>query len=58
MHDQRPTDDQPSPHAEELRRAMGWDRLPRLTDEQRAEFDRAEREADEAARRYYGTSAA
>lgn len=58
MHDQTPTDEQPSPHAEELRQAMGWDRLPVITPERRAEIERANAEAQAEARRIYGTPAA
>lgn len=50
----RSTADQPSPRAEALRRAMGWERLPTMTAEQRAEYERKNAEAQEAARRYYG----
>lgn len=54
----RSTADQPSPHAEQLRQAMGWDRLPEITPEMRAQFDAENERAREAARRFYGTDAA
>lgn len=44
--------------AERLREALGWDRLPEMTPAERAEFDEANRRADEEARRFYGLSAA
>jgi len=47
-----------SPAAERLREALGWDRLPEMTPEQRAAFDEANRRADEEARRFYGLDAA
>lgn len=50
------TADQPSPHAEQLRQAMGWDKLPTMTAEQRAEYERKNAEAQAAARRFYGTT--
>jgi hypothetical protein len=40
--------------AERLRVAMGWDKLPEMTPEQRAAFDETNRRADEEARRFYG----
>jgi len=49
---------QPSPNAEQLRVAMGWERLPEMTPEERQAFEAAERKVDEQVRRYYGTSAA
>jgi hypothetical protein len=49
---------QPSPNAERLRVAMGWEQLPEMTPEQRQAFEAEERQADEQVRRYYGTSAA
>jgi hypothetical protein len=45
---------QPSPHAEQLRQVMGWERLP----EQRVRYDADEAAAVEAARSYYGAAAA
>ncbi len=54
MRDAPRTDDQPSPRAEALRQAMGWDKLPTMTPEQREEFDRKNAEAQEQARRIYG----
>ena len=58
MSESQPSTGQPSPHAEQLRQAMGWDRLPEMTPEQLAAFDAAEAEADEAARRFYSSRAA
>jgi hypothetical protein len=49
---------EPSPNAERLRVAMGWERLPEMTDEQRAEFDAELRRRDEEVRRFYGKPAA
>jgi hypothetical protein len=42
-----------SPHAEQLRVAMGWDKLPEMTPEQRARFDEENRRVSEEARRFY-----
>jgi hypothetical protein len=47
---------QPSPNAERLRIAMGWDRLPEMSPEERAAFEAEERRIDEEVRRYYGKS--
>jgi hypothetical protein len=47
-----------SPNAERLREAMGWDRLPEMTPEQRAAYEAANERADEEARRFYGHHAA
>ena len=44
----------PSPNAERLRVAMGWDKLPEMTPEERAKFDAENEKAQEAARRFYG----
>lgn len=44
----------PSPNAERLRIAMGWDRLPEMSPEQAAEFDAELARHDEEIRRYYG----
>ena len=46
----------PSPNAERLRIAMGWDQLPDMSPEQRAAFEAEERRIDDEVRRYYGTS--
>jgi hypothetical protein len=54
----RPTTEQRSPHAEQVRRAMGWDRLPTMTPEERSRFEADEAAADEAVRRHYGVDAA
>ncbi len=43
-----------SPNAERLRIAMGWEQLPTMTPEQRAESDAANAWADAAARVLYG----
>lgn len=58
MQDTPRTDDTPSPRAEALRVAMGWDKLPTISPERRAEIDRANAEAQAEARRIYGTDAA
>ncbi len=59
MHDApQSAHDQPSPHAEELRVAMGWERLPTITPERHAEIERANAAAQAEARRIYGTPAA
>jgi hypothetical protein len=49
---------EPSPNAERLRVAMGWERLPEMTTEQREEFDAELRRRDEEVRRFYGKPAA
>ena len=49
---------EPSPNAERLRVALGWDRLPEISPEKDAEFRAKLAEQDEEIRRYYGTSAA
>jgi hypothetical protein len=49
---------EPSPNAERLRVAMGWERLPEMTPEQREEFDAELLRRDEEVRRFYGKSAA
>jgi hypothetical protein len=45
-----------SPNAERLREALGWDRLPEMTPEQREAFDEANRRADEEARHFHGNA--
>jgi len=47
-----------SPSAEGLRAALGWDKLPEMTSEQRAAYEDANREARTEARRFYGDAAA
>jgi hypothetical protein len=47
-----------SPNAERLRQAMGWERLPEMTPEQRERFEAENRRAEDEARRFYGTTAA
>jgi hypothetical protein len=54
MSQKTPDRRQPSPNAERLRVAMGWDELPRMTPEERAEFEAEQRWVDEEVRRYYG----
>jgi hypothetical protein len=49
---------QPSPNAERLRVALGWDRLPEMTPEEQAEFDAELARRDEEIRRFYGKPAA
>ena len=49
---------EPSPNAERLRVAMGWDRLPEITPEERAEFQAELARRDEEIRRFYGKPAA
>jgi hypothetical protein len=51
-------DHAPSPNAERLRQAMGWEKLPEMTPEQRVKFDEDNRRAEEEADRFYGQSAA
>ena len=53
-----PDQTHPSPNAERVREALGWDRLPELTAEEREEFDAEQRRADEEARRFYANPAA
>jgi hypothetical protein len=43
-----------SPNAERLRAALGWDRLPEMTSEQREAYDAANERARADARRFYG----
>jgi plasmid stability protein len=45
---------QPGEAPERLKRALGWDSLPELTDEQRAEADRKLTQAQADAERIYG----
>jgi hypothetical protein len=54
------TDPQPTrrPTAERLAEALGWDQVPTMTDDQRAEFKRRDDEADPAAREFYPRRAA
>jgi hypothetical protein len=49
---------EPSPNAERLRIAMGWDRLPEMSPERAAEFEAELARHDEEVRRYYGKPAA
>ena len=49
---------EPSPNAERLRIAMGWDRLPEMSAERAAEFEAELARHDEEVRRYYGKPAA
>jgi hypothetical protein len=49
---------QPSPNAERLRVAMGWDRLPEMSPEDAAEFRAELARHDEEIRRFYGKPAA
>jgi hypothetical protein len=51
-------DHAPSPNAERLRQAMGWEKLPAMTPEQREAYEAANEKAREEARRFYGQSAA
>ena len=44
--------------AERLREALGWDRLPEMTPEQREAYDAANQRARDEARRFYGDTAA
>jgi hypothetical protein len=44
--------------AERLAEALGWDEVPAMTDDQRAEFERRNDEADRAAREFYPRRAA
>jgi hypothetical protein len=48
----------PSPNAERFRVAMGWERLPEMTPDERQAFDAEEQRIDEQVRRYYGTNVA
>jgi hypothetical protein len=56
--DERRADRAPSPNAERLRQAMGWEKLPEMTPEQLARFDEDNRRAEEEAQRFYGKTAA
>jgi hypothetical protein len=47
----------PSPNAERLREALGWERLPAITPERQAEIDTKFTEADEEARRFHDRAA-
>jgi hypothetical protein len=49
---------EPSPNAERLRVAMGWERLPEMTSAERQAFEAEEQQVDEQIRRYYGIDAA
>jgi hypothetical protein len=49
---------QPSPNAERLREALGWERLPEMSPERQAEFDARQKQFDEEIRRFYGDTAA
>jgi hypothetical protein len=53
-----PDQTQPSTNAERLRQAMGWDRLPEMSQEQREKFDAEQRRFDEEIRRFYADPAA
>jgi len=44
--------------AERLRKALGWDRLPEMTPEQREAYEAANERARDEARRFYGIDAA
>jgi hypothetical protein len=44
--------------AERLRQALGWERLPEMTPEQRESYEEADRKAREEAHRIYGDAAA
>jgi len=44
--------------AERLREALGWDRLPEMTPEQREAYETANERARDEARRFYGIDAA
>ena len=48
---------QSSPNSERLRIAMGWDRLPLMSPQERAEFEAEQRRFDEEIRRFYGKTA-
>jgi hypothetical protein len=43
-----------SPNAERLREALGWERLPEMTPEQREAYEAANERARAEARRFYG----
>ena len=47
-----------SPAAERLKEALGWDRFPEMTPEQREAYEAANERAEEEARRFYGDAAA
>lgn len=49
---------QPSSNAERLRVALGWERLPEMSPEEREAFEAEERRVDEEVRRFYGKPAA
>ena len=47
-----------SPTAERLREALGWERLPEMTMQQREAYEAANQRAREEAQRFYGDTAA
>jgi hypothetical protein len=49
---------QPASNAERLRVAMGWERLPEMSAEEREKFDADQRRFDEEIRRFYADPAA
>jgi hypothetical protein len=53
-----PDQTQTSSNAERLRVAMGWERLPEMSPEQREIFDAEQRRFDEEIRRFYADPAA
>jgi hypothetical protein len=53
-----PDQAQPTSNAERLRQAMGWERLPEMSPDQRASFDAEQRRFDEEIRRFYADPAA
>jgi hypothetical protein len=53
-----PDQTQPTSNAERLRLAMGWDRLPEMSVEEREKFDADQRRFDEEIRRFYADPAA
>ena len=46
-----------SPAAHRLKEALGWDKFPEMTAEQREAFEEANRRADEEAERFYNNRA-
>lgn len=48
----------PGAGVERLQKAMGWERLPEMTPDERATFHAEMERADEEAHRFYGISAA
>jgi hypothetical protein len=53
-----PDQTQPTSNAERLRQAMGWERLPEMSPEERTRFDAEQQRFDDEIRRFYADPAA